>query len=58
MDFVAALPGGIFEAVGLDMIQESAGSLLLFSGIGLGWICPAVAGFVIGITVHAMHGKS
>ena len=58
VDFVAALPSGIFEAIGLDKLQEAAGSLLPFSGIGLGWICPAIVGFVIGITVHTMRRRS
>lgn len=55
LDFIAALPGSIFEAVGLSTFQKLAGSLMPFSSLGLGWICPALAGFAIGLIMHVKH---
>ena len=52
-DFIAALPAGLFEACGATGLQELAGSLLPFSSLGLGWICPAIIGLVIGLIIRA-----
>ena len=57
-DFIAALPSSIFAALGCNGFQQLAGSLLPLSGLGLGWICPAIAGLIIGLIFHAMRRKT
>ena len=47
-DFLRALPETISSLPGIDGITKTAAAILPFSGQGFGWVCPAVAGFVIG----------
>ena len=50
-DFFKALPAGLLpETVQTQLV--SVGELLPFFDIGMGWICPALAGFVIGLILH------
>ena len=54
-DFIAALPEGLWRAIGGEAIQMVALRVLPFSGIGLGWLCPALLGFVIGLVIHLIR---
>ncbi len=49
LDFVNALPDSIFETLHISTLQELSGSLLPLSDIGLGWVYPAIIGFIIGL---------
>ncbi len=57
-DFIAALPEGIFQSMGCESLRTLAGSLMPFSGIGLGWICPSVTGLIIGLIIHFVRKHS
>ena len=48
-DFLRALPEGISSSEMIRNITESAAVLLPFSEQGFGWVCPAIAGLVIGL---------
>ena len=60
-DFIKALtpmlPQGSVTAV-LDRITALAESCLPFFNIGLGWVCPAVLGFIIGLLMDKLKKKS
>ena len=47
-DFLRALPEGISSSEMIRNITESAAVLLPFSEQGFGWVCPALAGFIVG----------
>lgn len=51
-DFFAALPEGIYNALNGDAIQAIAHKFLPFVSLGLGWVCPALIGLVIGLILH------
>lgn len=51
-DFLRALPEGISSSEMIRNITESAAVLLAFSEQGFGWVCPAIAGLVIGLAVR------
>lgn len=53
-DFVNALPKNVVAALHLGFLPEFAKACLPFFEIGLGWICPAIAGLVIGIIVNKL----
>ena len=57
VDFMGALPTSVYEALHLDVIVHAVNRVLPFSGIGLGWICPALLGLVIGIASYIASGK-
>ena len=57
VDFMGALPTSVYEALHLDVIVHAVNRVLPFSGIGLGWICPALLGLVIGIVSYIASGK-
>ena len=56
-DFVISLPSNIYDAVGGDAIKSFVTGWLPLSQIGLGWICPAILGFVIGMLVRAARKR-
>ena len=56
-DFIAALPESVFHALGGEAIQKVVLRYLPFSGIGLGWLCPALLGFVIGLVIHFVRKR-
>ena len=47
-----ALPAAVSAALHLDAAVEFAGRWLPLFGLGLGWVCPAAVGFVIGFVLH------
>lgn len=51
-DFLRALPEEISSSEMIRNITESAAVLLPFSEQGFGWVCPAIAGLVIGLAVR------
>ena len=54
-DFINALPAGVRDVIGGDAIQQFMLRVLPFSGIGLGWLCPALLGFVIGLVIYLIR---
>lgn len=57
-DFIAALPEGIFQSLGLEKFQTLAGGLLPFSSLGLGWLCPSLFGLITGLILHFVRKRS
>jgi len=51
-DMFAALPKGLWSALHGEEIQAVAEKLLPLAGQGLGWLCPAALGIVIGLAIH------
>lgn len=47
-DFLRALPDDISSLPVIERITETAALLLPFSEQGFGWVCPALAGFIVG----------
>ena len=47
-----AQPAAVSAALHLDAAVEFAGRWLPLFGLGLGWVCPAAVGFVIGFVLH------
>lgn len=57
-DLLRTLPASLRAACHLDGIIDAVGSILPLSGMGLGWVCPAALGLIIGLAVHfAGRGK-
>ena len=52
-DLLRTLPAALRTACHLDGIIEAIGSVLPLAGLGLGWICPAAVGLVIGLVAHS-----
>lgn len=57
-DLVMALPAELYAAVGGDAIQALGLKLLPLAGLGLGWICPMLLGYVIGLAIHFARRKA
>ena len=51
-DFFKTLPDGVQTFLHLDQAVELAGKILPFFNLNLGWILPAVMGFVLGILLR------
>ena len=51
-DFFAALPGDLFASLGGEAVRRFVESWLPFADLGLGWVCPALLGFAIGMAVR------
>lgn len=56
-DLLRSLPESLRTSLGLDSFLASVGRFLPFSGLGLGWICPAVLGFIIGFIFYICRRK-
>jgi LIVCS family branched-chain amino acid:cation transporter len=39
----------------VDPLLDAVGNVLPFFGLGMGWICPALAGLVIGLIWKAVR---
>lgn len=50
-DFFGALPKDVISVLHIGRILEKVNSVLPFSDLGLGWLCPALVGLVIGIGI-------
>ena len=51
-DLLRTLPEGLRTACHLDGFLQAVGTVLPLSGLGLGWVCPALLGAVVGLIVH------
>ena len=51
-DLLRTLPAALRASCHLDGIIDAIGSVLPLSGLGLGWVCPAALGLLIGLAVH------
>ena len=51
VDLFANLPEGLRDAMHIQPVIDGIKKILPLSGFGLGWICPAVLGLIIGLTV-------
>lgn len=57
-DLLCALPAGVRAACRMDGVLDAIKEVLPLAKLGLGWICPAVLGLVIGLVFHfAGKGK-
>ena len=54
-DLLRTLPAGLREACHLNGFLEAVGKVLPLSSLGLGWVCPAVLGLLIGLLVHFLR---
>lgn len=57
-DLLASLPQSLTASLRLTRFIELAGKMLPLSSLGLGWICPAVLGIVIGLIIYLLKGKN
>ncbi len=51
-DLFKALPLNVINALHLNSVIKAVGSVLPFSSVGLGWICPSLIGLIIGIIIY------
>lgn len=56
-DGLQALPEGTRALLHIDAVTDLAGRILPLSDKGFGWLCPAVAGIVIGVIRYRMKRK-
>lgn len=56
IDFINALPAGIFSAIGGNAIVSVFDWLPLFS-FGMGWVIPACVGLLLGLALHAANKR-
>lgn len=54
-DFLKTLPVALQNALHLDGILALAQKCFPFFSLNLGWILPAIIGFMIGLCIHALH---
>ena len=62
LDFIPALAStlqgsGVAATPALDAITNIAGKVVPFYSLGLGWVCPAAIGFIIGFVIYKATGK-
>ena len=50
-DLLKTLPYGLHKVKAISALIH-VGSWLPFSDLGLGWVCPAAVGLVIGVILH------
>ena len=53
-DLVCSLPEGLYAFVRGESIKALGLRVLPFAGLGLGWICPMLFGFVLGLILRAV----
>ena len=53
LDLLKALPAGAQAALPLGGLLDAAGRWLPFYSLGLGWVCPALAGLAVGLVWRA-----
>ena len=56
-DLLRNLPENLRALLHLDGLIEAVGNVLPLSGIGFGWVCPAIIGLVIGLLLHFSRRK-
>lgn len=57
LDFLHALPEGLKNTMNLDLLSEWAEQYIPFFSIGMGWLLPAVIGFVCGFILSKRKRK-
>ena len=57
-DLLCSLPKSLTASLHIDAIVNAIGKFLPLSSIGLGWVCPALLGLLIGIVFHLSSRKS
>ena len=53
IDLLRALPAGAADALGLGGLLDAAARWLPLCSLGLGWVCPALAGLAVGLALRA-----
>ena len=56
-DLCASLPGNVISALHLNCVLDFVRANLPLAHLGLGWVCPAALGLVIGLAVHFIGKK-
>jgi len=56
-DLLGALPDK-FHTEGFDGFLTAVGKFLPLSGLGLGWLCPAAIGLVIGLAIRLIRRRN
>ncbi len=56
-DLLRTLPADVRALCRLDAPLGAVGRLLPLSSLGLGWLCPAALGLVLGLAVHFLRGR-
>ena len=56
-DLLRNLPENLRALLHLDGLIEAVGNVLPLSGIGFGWVCPAIIGLAIGLILHFFRRK-
>lgn len=54
IDFIATLPAEVGALLGADTIVGFANANLPFYNLGMGWVCPAAVGLVVGLVLKAV----
>ena len=54
-DLLRSLPENLRSLCHLDGLIQTVGQFLPLSSLGLGWICPALVGLLIGLLIHCLH---
>lgn len=57
-DLLRSLPATLIEACRLNGIIDLIGKILPLSSQGLGWLCPAALGLIIGLIIHFTGSKN
>ena len=57
LDLLKALPAGAQAALPLGGLLDAAGRWLPFYALGLGWVCPALAGLAAGLVLRAARPR-
>ena len=56
-DLLRTLPASVRTLLQLDAPLKAVGDVLPLASLGLGWVCPAALGLVIGLCVHFLRKK-
>ena len=56
-DLLRNLPENLRALLHLDGLIEAVGNVLPLSGIGFGWVCPAIIGLALGLLLHFSRRK-
>ena len=52
-DFVKALPAEAVSFLHMNALPELGSRVLPFFDLGMGWVCPALLGLILGLVLHA-----
>lgn len=56
-DLMKTLPASLRASLHLDGAVAFAGKLLPWFDLNLGWVVPAITGFILGLLIHALRNK-